>query len=278
MLPALQRIANSPVLRPAYRAARRRRFRQSIAAYAPRVVEHTYDGTPLRVCLRDPLAEGWYDHDWDTQPELDLLGERGRLTPGAVVFDLGAHQGVVALMCAARVGEGSVIAVEAERHNVAVARENAQLNPRYWIHVEHAAVAAECGTVWFSEGLNGAVLPGGGRAGRTRVRAVTIDELATRHGHPDVVLDVEGFEGRALEGASRVLEGRRTDLFVEIHDAATIGPHGWDGERVVTHLADHGAEVWLAPAPDGPPQPFVALSAAAEVDLDRRTYCVALFA
>ena len=277
MRPTLQRIAASRAVRPVYRSARRHRIRHKVASYEPRIVEHNYGGVPLRVALRDPLAEGWYDHDWGRQPELDILNTRGRLRPGALVFDLGAHQGVVALMCAARIGNGAVIAVEAEAHNVAVARENVLLNHPLDVRVEHAVAAAECGTAWFTEGLNGAMLSSGGRAGKTAVRAVTIEDLADRHGHPDVVIvDVEGFEGRALEGASRVLAERRTDFFVEIHADATLGPHGWTGEEIVRQFDTLGAEIWLAEARDGTPVPLTPLSQA-NVNLNERTYCVALF-
>ncbi|MSU36865.1 MAG: hypothetical protein EXS36_17560 [Pedosphaera sp.] len=71
--------------------------------YPRRVVSHTYAGIPLKVELADGMGEGWYDHDWETLPELDVLG-RGRLKPGARVFDFGAHQGVVGMILGHRVG------------------------------------------------------------------------------------------------------------------------------------------------------------------------------
>lgn len=274
----LQRVAALPVVRPVHRVARRRRLARRVNRYVPRDVRHTYAGVELTIALRDPLAEGWYDHDWPAQPELDLLSGRGRLADGATVLDLGAHQGVVGLICAARVGGGKVVAVEAEPHNVRVARENAALNPTLALHVEHAAVAAASGSLWFSEGLNGAVLAGS-RIGKVQVPAVTLDHLAERHGHPDVVLiDVEGFEGRALEGASRVLEARRTDFFVELHDAATLGAHGWTARAVVERLEGAGADVLLAPAYHGPIEAaFVPAGEARGLDWTQRLYCVALF-
>jgi FkbM family methyltransferase len=247
-----------------------------VDSYQGRVVHHVYGGVPLTVALRDPLGEGWYDHDWAPQPELTFLLERSRLRGGARVFDLGAHHGVVALMCAAHVGDGLVVAVEAEPHNAAVASENARLNAGLPLLVEHAAVAAQSGTLWFSEGLNGAVR-GGGRAGKVPVPAVTIDELAKRHGWPDVVLiDVEGFEGRAIEGASDVLAIGKTDFCIEIHDAATLGPHGWDSRQLTDHLVACGATVWIAPAYDQVAGEFAPVESAS-VEWDRRLFCVALF-
>lgn len=276
MHPALRRIANKRALRPIYRVARQRLLKRRIANYEARIVEHDYGGVTLKVALRDGLAEGWYDHDWPIQPEIELLASRGRLGPGATVLDLGAHQAVVALMIAARVAGGKVVAVEAEPHNARVASENVRLNTALPVTVEHAAVAAEAGCMWFSEGLNGSVLPGG-RAGKVRVRAVTIDEMADQHGRPDVVfIDVEGYEGCALEGASQVLAAKETDFFVEIHDAATLRPHGWDSHRIARLFDDAGAEVWIAGAYDAGAEKFSRL-ADAEVDWDRRLFCVALF-
>jgi len=49
------------------------RIRASISGYRPRQVHHICGGVPLKLHIADPMAEGWYDHDWPEQPE--LLGE-----------------------------------------------------------------------------------------------------------------------------------------------------------------------------------------------------------
>jgi hypothetical protein len=40
------------------------RLQYSVHSYSRRVVSQNYCGFPLQVMLADPLAEGWYDHDW----------------------------------------------------------------------------------------------------------------------------------------------------------------------------------------------------------------------
>src|SRR5262249_47043967 len=156
-------------------------------------VNHTYGGFPFRIVISDPLAQGWYDCDWPVQPEIALLSQH-RLRPGARVFDLGAHQCVVALMLARTVGlQGSVIALEANSHNARVGQRNRDANEAPQLQVLHAAVAERSGSITFNEGLNGRVDDGTGEWGRVEVPAYSIDDLADKHGTPDLLfLDVEG--------------------------------------------------------------------------------------
>ena len=193
------------------------RVRHIVSAYAPRIVEHTYGDGVLRVHLGDPLGAGWYDHDWAQLPEIAAL--RGRtLRPGARVFDLGAHQGVVAMMLAREVGpSGHVLAVEPNPHNAAVALKNRELNGMTQIDVLEAAVSDRSGTVVFNHGLDGQLDDGTGAGGRMTVTSVTLDELAQRHGMPDfVMIDVEGAECKVLSGGARVVQSG-ADFAVEVH-------------------------------------------------------------
>jgi FkbM family methyltransferase len=218
LLVLAKQIARRVLPHPIYRIYRKRRVSNQIAGFTPRVVTRSYGGRRLRVLLADPLAEGWYDHDWPRPPEIDALTTVGALTRGATVFDLGAHQGVVALMLAAEVGaSGKIVAVEAEPHNAAVAVRNTTLNDASNVTIVHAAVAETPGSVYFAESLNGHVDPTTG-FGNVEVPAITIDRLTEQHGHPDAVLvDVEGYEGKALDGARATLESGRTSFLVEVH-------------------------------------------------------------
>src|SRR5262245_57716979 len=133
------------------------RIRRHLRVYPARTVVHTYGGHKLKIHLTDGLAAGWYDNDWPLLPELNFLRER-RLRPGAIVFDLGAHHGIVALMLAREVtASGRVVAVEANSHNAASAVINAQLNGADNLIVRHAAVSDRPGRITFNEGLNGQV-------------------------------------------------------------------------------------------------------------------------
>jgi FkbM family methyltransferase len=214
-----------------YRRYRRRKIAWQIAHYEPREASHLYGGHPLRVRLEDPLAEGWYDHDWDQPQLISFLREHGVLRPGAVVFDIGAHQAVVALMLAREVGaEGRVVAVEAEPHNARVAAANAELNDAGNLLVVHAAGGAAPGSIPFAEGLNGHVEEG--TAGNVMVPIATVDELAREHGRPDLVLvDVEGYEGHVLEGATATLANGSSSFVVEVHE--TLADFGGRPQELV---------------------------------------------
>jgi FkbM family methyltransferase len=193
------------------------RVRQLIRSYPAHVVEHVYGTGLLRVWLPDPLAAGWYDRDWPDLPEIACLRSFG-LRAAARVFDIGAHQGVVAAMLAREVGEsGKVIAVEANPHNAIAAIKNRDLNGMKQIEVLQAAVSDRVGTLVFNEGLNGQIDDGSRAGGCISVDTITIDGLADRFGAPDVLfVDIEGAECLALAGAPRVLASS-ADWFVEVH-------------------------------------------------------------
>lgn len=207
-----------------------------IAAYGNRIVSHSYGGHRLSISLEDPVAESWYDHDWPLMPELSCLCG-SRLRTGARVFDLGAHQGVVALILARLVASsGQVVAVEAERHNFEVAVRNRDLNEASNLEILHAAGGAADGSLYFRGGLNGAVA-NAGRVGLARVPAVSIDGLAERYGVPDVVfIDVEGYENEVLRGGTHTLAAGKTDFFVEVHVGYGLESLGGSAQAVIDHF------------------------------------------
>jgi FkbM family methyltransferase len=228
------------LLRVRQRLAARRR-----AAFPRRVVYHTYCGHEFAIEIADPTAEAWYDRDWERLPEIELLAE-GRLRRGAVVFNLGAHQGVVALVLARAAGAaGRVIAVEADRDSADIARRNVERNEVQQVEVIHAAVTAASGRVRF--GADGAVAAGEGEWGTAEVDAVSVDDLARRYGFPDVMfIDVEGYEVEALRGAGESLR-RAPDVFVEVHEPRQLARFGGSLSEVIAAFPRDRFELFSAP-------------------------------
>mgnify|MGYP000856160060 CR=1 FL=1 len=71
--------------------------------FRERVEEHDFAGRRLKVTIADKTAAEWYGVDCPRLKDFELLAGRG-LNSGALVFDVGAHQGVVAMMLAGEVG------------------------------------------------------------------------------------------------------------------------------------------------------------------------------
>jgi len=269
----LKRVARAIVPVVLRRLLQQRKLARLIASHPRRVVEHRYGEVTLRVDLVDPLAAGWYDHDWLPLPEFAVLG-RHRLRPGARVFDLGAHQGVVGLMLAHRVGPGGqVVLVEPSPHNVEACRRNAELNRVPWITVHQAALADRDGTIAFNGGLNGQAGELSDYCGLILVPAVTIDTLTAVYGPPDVVfIDVEGFECRALAGARRTFAAH-PDWFVEVHVGCGLEVAGGSAEQVLGYFPETLFARYVHE--EGDPEP-VPLEAAPPEKLRRRFFLTAV--
>ncbi|MEO6528536.1 MAG: FkbM family methyltransferase [Gemmatimonadaceae bacterium] len=224
------------------------------ARFHPYVASHRYGARTLSVHIEDEMGRGWYDHDWLVPAEISALASRGRLRAGARVFDIGAHQGVVAMMLGDLVGaEGRVVAVEAMEHNAEIARRNVVLNELAQVSVLHAAGADVPGEVGFAPRMNGHVAAE--HEASVTVRAITVDELTSEHGVPQVVfIDVEGYELHVLRGARRTLADHRPDLFVEVHMGEGLERFG-DADDLLALLPD-GYEVLVSLTEEGPYVPL----------------------
>jgi FkbM family methyltransferase len=226
------------------------RDRLALARFRAYVARHRYGGFDLAVHIEDEMARGWYDHDWRMMAEIATLGERGRLREGARVFEIGAHQGVVAMILGKLVGtSGQVIAVEATPHNFAMATKNVTLNGLSQVRVVHAAGADAPGVLQFSPRMNGHVAAAGEAS--VDVRALTVDELTAEHGAPQVLfVDVEGYELHVLRGAARTLSEHRPDLFVEVHMGEGLERFG-DADDLLSLVPD-GYDVLVSKTDEGP--------------------------
>jgi FkbM family methyltransferase len=185
------------------------------------LVNHTYLGHELSICMCDSTAHEWYDHDWEHSdrtefPELRAAG----IPQDGLAFDLGAHQGVVAMLLQREVvPKGRVVAVEMDKWNAKTAQENCANNGFAEVKVINAAVSGEDGVVYSRGASNDRITTSViySRMFGNRSESVTINTLAERHGVPDLVyVDIEGAEVLAMKSANNVL-GRARVWFFELH-------------------------------------------------------------
>ena len=211
----------------------------AVQFFRPYAARHNYAGFDLTIHITDRTGRLWYDHDWEELPEHALL-RTFKLKPGAKVFELGAHQAVVALMVSRFVGEtGSVLALEPGQHNFETALKNKQLNAAHNLTVLCAAASDRSGEISFSDGMNGRIGYGVKRP------AYSVDDLATKFGTPDIVkIDVEGYESRVLEGATATLAAK-PDWYVEVHSGLGLEANGGSPEQIVQVFRDAGYKLYI---------------------------------
>jgi FkbM family methyltransferase len=222
------------------------------ATYRTRQVRHVYGGIPLIVELRDPDAAGWYDSDGELPCEIAFLS-RHKLRKGARVFDIGAHQGIFAMMLAHLVAPGEVLAVEGNKFNASAAARNVELNGLKNACILHGVAAAEPGNISFSEGSNGRVVGNSAVRRSTvglKVHSYSIDQLSELYGLPDVLfVDVEGYELEVLKGASKTLASH-PDCFVEVHTGCGLETYGGTPRTIIDFFTEEAYELFLCEDPD----------------------------
>ena len=164
---------------------------------------------------------------------ITLLRELTRGAAGTDVWDVGANEGRLSLLCA-RHGASRVLAIEPSASNVAILSRHVAANPDIGgrIEVLQAAISDHDGQVDFITNVEDGVLcqiqspdvtgHDHGTAGSVGVVAsLQLDTLrATRPAPALVKIDVEGAEVLVLRGAARLLEIDRPLVLVEIHNSA----------------------------------------------------------
>lgn len=211
-----------------------------LARSVKRLIGLVLPQTPTWVQVRSGISQGMWmrlllpdegrlwrgEHEVDVQKAiLEAVG------PGAVVYDIGAHAGSIALGVARLVGpSGRVVAFEADPANVASLQESV-LRSRLTasLQVIHAAVwSGEATHVTFRRGgvrrSHGGVEtdelhPVLGTGELIDVRAITLDNFIASGGSaPQLVkVDVEGGEYEVLRGARNLFTKSRPLLIAEVH-------------------------------------------------------------
>jgi FkbM family methyltransferase len=171
------------------------------------------------------------------------------VTPGDIVYDVGANIGYMTLLFATLSGpEGRVLAFEPSPVNFRRLRRNVELNRERNVTLQNCAVSDAEGAALFAEaGTMSRIIPreSTGKNQDLEVRTIRLDDFIYRDGHnpPAVVkIDVEGHAGRCLAGMQRVLREAKPTLLYELHD-----PHEADEVSVALSGFSYGVTA-VAPA------------------------------
>jgi FkbM family methyltransferase len=142
----------------------------------------------------------------------------GLVAPGAVCYDLGASIGYLSLLMAKKARR--VYAFEPAPHAAAELQKHAAANGFAHITVVPHPVSESRRLVTFAltDNAYGSSISADPKWPKLQLTTVTLDDFARDHAPPDFVkLDVEGEEGRVLEGARAILRDRPPVICCELH-------------------------------------------------------------
>lgn len=208
-------------------------------------------GLWMQICVSGEAGLWRGEHEPEVQNAILAV-----VRPGAVIYDVGAHVGTMALGAAQLVGDlGRVVAFEGDPENVDRLRANSVRNGLEGrLQAVHAAVWSRTA----SEGLpfrrgttarsQGGIEADGNHPVLAKgeiinVPAITLDDFVAAGGLPPrlVKIDVEGGEYEVLRGATTLFATQRPLIIAEVH-------HQQAAEQITTWLNDNRYEAqWNIP-------------------------------
>jgi len=180
------------------------------------------------------------------------------LQAGSVVYDVGAHIGVVSMFASELVGStGAVFAFEADPENAKRIEDHVRRNSLGQIQVFSCAVWSSPGQLSFerasaqSSRNQGSVVATSGQAKPDVivVQSISLDNFAHEHLPPTLIkIDVEGAEAEVLRGCEQIFSRSHPVLICEVH-------HREAEEQVCPWLSQRGYSLeWLAGTAEYPRQ------------------------
>ena len=206
-----------------------------------RSVVKEVDGVVYELDLREVIDSSLYysgTFEIDTEQAIS-----SRLRPGMTAIDIGANVGYHTFRMARGVGPGgTVLALEPMSHARHRLERNLELNDFANIRVLPIAVSdanVDAAEVSF---VNSYRLDGRATTTTETVRVATLDSLVEEAGLSRVdfiKLDVDGYEGKVLRGATRVLDAWSPTIVFEISPGA-MAAVGDDAMDLVADLQRRG--------------------------------------
>jgi FkbM family methyltransferase len=166
--------------------------------------------------------------------------------PASLIIDGGAHIGCAAIYYARRYRGARIIAVEAERGNYGMLKQNVAGFPNIvpihgaiWSHGGKLAIADPGAQTWAFQVTESA---------KGEIPAYTIDDILAMSGHAEIgllKLDIEGAEASVFAADCRAWLSRTHVINIELHDRlvpgctgaflAAIAPYGFSRRRRTQH-------------------------------------------
>src|SRR3954464_9583459 len=146
---------------------------------------------------------------------------------GSIAFDFGANVGFYTLLAAKLAGPGGfVYAFEPVARNLDYLERHVRLNGVANVTIEPLAIAAATGEAYFKTSTH-ASMGTLNESGDLRVVTASLDDLIAsgRVARPDFIkMDIEGAEGEALRGATRLLAAGALTI--------VLSTHGWEQHEI----------------------------------------------
>lgn len=239
----LKQIVPEPITR-LFRSARLWKRR---ARFHPYNITKTVLGESFPFLIGDQVGDSWYGPQKDpVYQEIAFIRDH-MLAPGDLVFDVGSHHGLHTI-CMAR-HSARVVAIEPNPHNVAILKKNVALNALQNVVIRQVAVGDSAGTIELLQDSNdgGVLFSRTAKSSPTiHVELLSLDQVARQYGFPNLLkIDVEGFEDRALKGATEILR-RRPKIAIEVH-TEWVTRYGSSVDEVIGLLNPQAYRVWIMP-------------------------------
>ena len=212
---------------------------------------HEYLGHRILMNMRDGVARNWYDKDWLEAERREFAAiARCGLPADGMAFNLGAHHGLVSMLIRKRLlPDGKVIAVEIDRLNYGLCRNNIVINHIADIDCVNAAIAHTESYVQF-KGMSNNTIDLKPSILRSlfgmKIRSMSIDQMCHVYGWPVLIyMDIEGAEVLAIRGAIKAL-GRVKVWFIELHGDLICAHFGGRNVEIGSALLDNGYALSLS--------------------------------
>ena len=183
--------------------------------------------------------------DWD---EMNFLLRFLRPSDGFI--DIGANVGFYTVLASTVVTEGPLLAFEANPRNVAVLREQVELNHLANAEIFCNALGSSTGELSFCDSGRETGSVQSGNDPQAKSFTVPCSRLDDSLGHRTlpacvvVKMDVEGFEASVLAGATATMEKGGVSVWLfELNDVA-LREHGSSGEKLIAAFSDHDYSIF----------------------------------